>query len=372
MKKLLKLNITFIIILISFICCSKKSGTVSSPNSPSTPIDPFNIALGSLVTSGITTSDGWGSAYYLPTPLNLSTTGGWTDSVTVSRDGLALYFAYSRRDAEEYLYNNRNEVINGAARTTENTSKYMQIFKATLGVSGWSVAYSSANYSDQIDLGAQAINSIQDSMLFTSYAPSGQKIKYSQLVNGSWQLVGDLSSPVNGSASNGSCKDDNPFIIGNITSGTVYWQSIRTSVDGTDCADQNHKIRYYMATVTNGVLSSAQLVPGISQSTSSDYEASFSEDKSKVYWTKVDSTQGIYSIYTADWNGSTYANARAIISINNFVPPYDNKIVDIGEPNVVEFSGGYLLYFRCVVALSTVNNNPSQRQLKMCVSKKLK
>ncbi len=244
----------------------------------------------------------------------------------------------------------------------------MQIFNAKLSSTGFSITYSTANYSNAVDLGGPAINSTKDYMLFTAYPVTGNKIKLAQLISGTWQVLGDLASPVNGS---GGCHDDNPFLIGNAASGTVYWQSRRSDLAGTSCRSDQLQ-RYYYATVTNGTLSGAQLVPGLSSSTSNDYEASFSEDKTKAYWIRADTAPAIFAIMTADWNGSAYSAVRPVISINNTTPPFDDKIVDIGEPNVVELPEGYLMYFRCVVALATSGGQPAQRQLRFCVSKKTK
>ena len=349
-----------------FVNCSKVEEEVPAGINS---LSAWNPPQGALVAGGITMGDAWGPAYYLASPINLTTNGGWTDSVTVSRDGASLYFAYSKRDGEQYLYNNGNVVVNGPARTSDNTSIYLQIFKADIGPNGYTISLSGANPSNAVDVAAEAVNSAQDLMAYTVY-PSGspQQIKLAQLTNGTWSQLGAMAAPVNGPA--GNCKDDNPFLIGNIASGTIYWQSLRNDLPGTDCSNQNHLIHIYSAIVTNGSMSSAQQVPGLYTATSKDYEASFSEDKSKAYWTRVDAPN--FGIYTADWNGASYANVRPIVSINNFSAPYDNRIVDVGEANVVELAQGSILYFRCVVALSTTSGNPSGRQLRICFSKKAK
>lgn len=351
---------------LMFINCSTKSSNSTSPTP--TVYDPWNPPVGEAVAGGLATAEGWSSPYFLAPPVNQTTDGGWTDSVAVSRDGRRLFFAYSKRNGEQYLFNGGTEVIDGPARTTENNTKYLQIFYSDLTETGFSVTYSQANGSDSVDLAAPAINADQDLMSYTEYG-GAQLIKLAAFSGGAWTQLGNVAAPVNGVAGT-NCKDDNSFLIGNATSGTIYWQSRRVDIQGTDCSNPSNRERIYFATVLNGAVSAAQEVPGLYTATSRDYEASFSEDQSKAYWTRVDGAS--FGIYTADWNVNSFTNARPIIWINNFSAPWENKIVDIGEPNVVELSEGYVMYFRCLVALGTSGGQPSNRQFKICVSKKNK
>ncbi len=367
-----KISIYFVFLLL-FISCGKESGTLTSAKSngptSSTTYSEYNPPTGAIVGEGLSVAEGWSQPYYLAEPLNYSSTGGWLDSITISRNGKKIYFAYSRRNANEYLYNNGNEVIDGPAMTAENTTKYLQLFTADITSSGFNIAYSPANFSSTIDSASLSVNGTEDLMTYTAYSTGVQKIKLAQFSSGTWSQLGDLSTPVNGAAGVG-CRDDNSFIIGNITSGEIYWESRRVNIAGTDCSNTSNKRKIYKATITSGSIGAAQLVSGLSTGTSDDYEPSFLEDKSKAYWVRVDGSS--FGIYTADLSGATYINPRPIIYLNNFSPPYDNKIVDVGEPNVFEHSTGYVMYFRCVVALGTSGGNPSNRQLKFCVSKKSK
>ena len=329
-----------------------------------------NPPLGDEVGPSLTVAAGWSAPRYLKGLPNLDNDGGWTDSVTVSRDGNTLYFGYSKRNAFQFLFKNGNEVIDGQSLTADHNTKFLQVFEAELGPSGYQVTRSGSNPSDAIDVAAVAINEAKNIALYTIYSidPPGRRVHLSVRSGTSWTPAGALSEPVNTAAT--TCDDDNPFVIGSSTAGVVFWQSKRSDTQGGACSDLGAPIRIFRAPVANGTLGSPQLVDGIASAGSKDYEASFAEDFSRAYWVKVDATS--FSIRTADGDGQTYSNSSAVVSVVNFMPPYDGKIVDIGEPNVVSLPTVDVMYFRCGVARSTVAGNASDIQLKICVTKRVK
>ena len=375
-KKLLSLSgIVMSTLVIFFTNCSSKSSdstlaVTPTPPLPQTVYTAWEPLLDSEIAGGITTFEGWSTPRFVSAPVNYPQLGGWTDSVTVSRDGLHLFFGYTKNDYSIFETTFALQPT-GPSRTSENTTDSFQIFEASLQSTGFSVAYHPVNPGPTVWPASPGVNATQDVMAYTTFqfTPSYRtEILLARKVSGSWQQLGSLAAPVNGL---GHCDDDNAFIIGDMNNATIYFESKRTNLAGTTCGS---KIRLYYSTVTNGALSPAQEVPGVngtgSDSTDTDTQIALSENKSTAYWTSIRDNK--YGFFTADWNGTTFGNVRPMMLTNTFTPPFLNKIVRLGEPSITELPEGHIMYFMCAIAKEEGPSGPSQIQMRICFSKKPK
>ncbi len=95
MKKI----VSIIFILAVFSACKKSQTASSSPsNNSNTSFTAWNPPLGESVPGGIVLAEGWSTPKLVASPVNYAQNGGWSDSVSVSRDGLTLYFGYTPVD----------------------------------------------------------------------------------------------------------------------------------------------------------------------------------------------------------------------------------------------------------------------------------
>ncbi len=369
----------------AFVNCSN-SGSDSPPTPPivvpppdsGLSFDSWNIPTQDTPMLGLSTAEGWSTPKLVGSPVNFLADGGWTDSVTTTRDGLELYFAYGRGDGHRFLFVDNAMVQTGPKRTDSVDTDYLQLYKATLSSKGYAISHVDVGLGSET-LGAPAVNATKDLMAFVSYSGPSRKIKIAGLnTEGTAQFVLNADAPINNPGNLSGCHDDNPFIRGTINSGIIYWQSRRTDAAGVNCPLETDKAapsRYFYSVITNGVASAPHAIPGLDVVGGSTYEASFSENGTSAYWVRVKGNpDGIFGIMTADSSdGLNFSNPRPLIWISNFSPNWDGRVSDIGEPNVVETSQGSVMFFRCLIAKGPdVNNKPANQQFKICVSKKNK
>jgi len=308
--------------------------------------------------------DGWTDLRVLPAPVNVD--GGWTDSVAVTPDGCHLWFGYSRNDFTEFFAGVNqmppHVVLDPSGPVRPGmTGTTFQIFRADLSSAGWSETYWSNN--DPAKLFASAsVNAAQDLLVFSNFvgAASISELQYSALSNGAWSAPTPLphyaASPAPGEVGiNTSCDggDDNGFIIGSLAAQvTLFWESRRSSPDGSACGSNRH---LYRSIYTSGVgWSAIAPIPGLNELAapeSDDSQVSFAPDASDAYWTSIRSYQGVptYGIFTAHLDGSSYAGAHPIV-VPTSMSPFANKLVILGELNVATLPQGRIGYFMCGVA----------------------
>jgi len=365
-----------VILIIFFLAlgnaCKKSTGTSSAvPTTTKTTYSAWNPPLGDSIPGGIILAEGWSTPKLVASPVNYTQNGGWSDSVTVSRDGKTIYFGYTPVDY--FIFETTQAMqTTGPVRTSDQTTNAFQIYQATITSTGFTLSKHPANVSASTWAASQGINLDQDLMAFTTFvfSPSYKtEIYLAQKSGNNWNQLGALGSPVNGS---GHCEDDNPFIIGNLTSATVYFESKRTDLAGTTCGNRT---RIYYTEFSNGSYSNAALVPGINGTGNGQYDVDTQfavlENKQTAFWTSI--RNNTYAIHTADWSVNTFTNVRPILTISATSPPYANKIVRIGEPSVAELTEGYVMYFTCGIAQGdTAGNDPDNIQLRICFSKKAK
>lgn len=367
----MKIHILLIFFLCTFLSCKKASVNNSSQTVTNANYSAWNPPLGEEIPGGVVLYEGWSAPKLVASPVNYSQNGGWSDSVTVSRDGLNIYFGYTPVD---YFIFESTQVMQatGPVRTVDQTTDAFQIYQAVLGSRGFTVTKHPANVSASVWAASQAVNSPQDLMAFVTFifTPSYRtEIFLAQKNGATWNQLGALASPVNGT---GHCNDDNPFVIGNLTSATVYFESKRNDLAGTTCGTRT---RIFYSEFSNGTFSNAALVPGVNGAGAgtddTDNQFAILENKQTAFWTSI--RNNTYGIYTADWSGGTFQNVRPAMLLSAFAPPFLNKIVRIGEPSVAELPEGYIMYFTCGIALGdTVSNEPANIQMRICFSKKSK
>lgn len=333
--------------------------------------DAWNPPLGEAVQN-LTLTDGWTDARVVAAPVNTAGNGGWTDSVTVSRDGTRLYFAYTKWDYFVFESSQRF-VPTGPDRSAAFTGNEMQIYQADLGPSGWTVAHHPANSTSREITGAMGLNSAQDTMVFNTYhlKPAYHTIMRLATNKGdSWTQSGPLPAPINSTA---GCLDDNGFLVGSLSSGaTLYFESTRTDLNGSRCSKSQDR-HLYFATYQSGTWSAVQAVPGVNTTAArdNDMQPFLLEDKSKIFWLGNRPSQGKYGLFTADWNGRSYANPRMVIGISTFSAPWAKKVVRIGEPNVAVLPQGSVMYFMCGIAAGdNARREPDNIQYRVCFARK--
>jgi hypothetical protein len=331
--------------------------------------DAWNPPLGEPVRN-LTLTEGWTDARLVAQPVNTPGTGGWTDSVTASRDGKRLYFGYTKWDYFTFE-STQKFAPTGPDRTSSYSGNELQIYQADLGSSGWTISHHPINLGVNISAASMGLNSAEDVMVYNTYEFKPTYRTGMQLATRSgnaWSRRGPLPAPINSSA---GCLDDNGFIVGSLSSGaTLYFESTRSTLNGSRCGKDRH---LHFATYQNGAWSDVQAVSGANSTSAGDNDQQpfLSEDRSRIYWLASRLAQGKYGIFTAEGNGRSFSNARMIIGISTFKAPWANKVVRLGEPNVVMLPQGLAMYFMCGIALGdTKRGEPDNIQYKVCFARK--
>ena len=368
-----KLNIVIYILPLLILCfayvnCSSnsnESGQAISPQPNVLKVDPWNAPVGELV-AGAQLADGWTDLRLLPAPVNVK--GGWTDSAAISNDGMSLYFAYARFSFSDIIdkgiYN-----MNGPLRSGMS-GDYMKNFRADLTSDGWVINYLSTNGNINQNEGSLSTNAAQDLQVFAKFDSSIRPlatIYYSaKNSNGAWSTPQKFDSPVN----NPKCSNDNPFIIGSISTGVdIYFDSDRADLDCTARGTKKH-IYHSFFNPKLGTYTALEKVAGVNglAAGDEDYQPFISQDKKHFYWTGTRASA--YAIFSADLYGTSFLNTRPVVQ-PNYNAPYTGKLVFIGESNIVETSQGYLMYMICGIATNEVGITHGA-ELKICRAKKSK
>jgi hypothetical protein len=333
------------------------------------PYDAWNPPLGDAVQN-LTMAEGWTDARLVAAPVNVAGNGGWTDSVTASRDGKRLYFGYTKWDY--FIFESTQKFVpKGAERTAGYSGNDLQIYQADLSPSGWSVSRHPANPGPDISAASMGLNGTEDLMVYNSYQFTPKystTMRMATKAGNAWTQRGAIPAPINSPA---GCLDDNGFIVGSLSAGaTLYFESTRAALNGSTCGKDRH---LYSANYQGGAWSGVKAVAGVNSNAAGDNDMQpyLSEDQARIYWQGSRPSQGKYGLFTADWNGREYANARMIIGIRTFTAPWANKVVRIGEPNVVVLPQGSVMYFMCGIALGdTSRGAPDNIQYRVCFARK--
>lgn len=318
----------------------------SGNNGSSGTTEPWNETLGDAV-QGVTLSDGWSDLRVLPAPVNIA--GGWTDSVAISNDGRTLYFTYTRYEFADII-DNVGLNVTGEARPGM-TGNAMKNFKAIFENGAWAVqSQLPAPFNSDANTWESSLspNSTEDLMIWSRWDSSLTKatlyFRYKQ-DDGTWTAAQMLPSPVN----NPNCSNDNGFVVGSVATGVdIYWESDRTDLSCTAGGAKKHIYHSHFNPASNS-FSAATLVAGVNGTEPQDEDMQFfmTADKKQVYWTAIRSN--FYGLYTAEFVGSAYMNARPVAQ-GNTVSPFTGKLTFLGEINVTETSQGWLAYFMCGIA----------------------
>src|SRR6266702_1522897 len=349
-----------ILLVAVFTACSK--GSTDNP----APVDPWNAPVGAPI-AGVTLLDGWTDLREVPAPVNIS--GGWTDSVAVSADGTSLFFGYGRWDFPEF-YNSNSKVLDPTGPVRPGmTGNNFKMFRADLGINGWTVSFVPFNGAPDVDEFAASPNLAEDVIVFSRFVGGTGDIYYTLKTGDTWStpVAFPPSPPINT-----PCNDDNPFVVGSLTTGgTVYFESNRVDAAATACGSIRHIYYTEYSPAGGGSFSPVQLVPGLNGSGVADEDTQpfITPDKSKAYWTGIRSAA--YGVFSADLSGGNYINVHPI-ALPTFVPPFAGKTVLIGEANVAEVPQGWLMYMMCGIAQSESGGQPRDVQLKVCVARKLR
>ena len=318
----------------------------------------------------LTLNEGWTDARLVAAPVNVPGNGGWTDSVTASRDGKRLYFGYTKWDYFTFE-STQKFATTGRDRTANYSGNELQIYQADLTPGGWSVHHHPINATSKLSMASMGFNSSEDLMVFNTYQFTPvyrTTMRMAARSNNAWTDMGALPAPINSSA---GCLDDNGFVVGSLSGGAqLFFESTRRSLNGSACGKDRH---LHSATYRNGAWSEVQEVIGVNSTGSgdSDMQPFVSEDKAKIYWLGSRPSQGKYGLFAADWNGRGYGNARMIIGIRTFTKPWAGKVVRIGEPNVVVLPQGSVMYFMCGIAMGdTWRGAPDNIQYRVCFARK--
>lgn len=351
-----------------------KISSVAAPVALATnagPYDAWNPPLGEVVQN-LTLTEGWTDARLVAAPVNTAGNGGWSDSVTVSRDGKRLYFAYTKSDY--FIFESSLKFVStGPDRTSDFSGIEMQIYQADLGPSGWLVRYHPINVPPPVFTGSPGLNSAEDLMVYNTYqiTPSYRTtMRLAAKVNNAWTQRVPLPAPINSPA---GCLDDNGFLVGSLAGGaTLYFESTRTVLNGTTCGKTKDR-HLYFATYQAGAWSDVQAVPGVNSRAAGDNDMQpfLLEDKSRIFWMANRPSQGKLGFFTADWNGRTFENQRMVIGISTFSAPWAKKVVRLGEPNIAVLPQGSVMYFMCGIALGdTAGGAPDNIQHRICFARK--
>ena len=330
------------------------------------PVDPWNAPVGAPI-AGVTLSDGWTDLREVPAPVNIS--GGWTDSVAVSASGTTLFFGYGRWDFPEF-YNSNSTVFNPTGPLRPGmTGDYFKMFRADLGINGWTVSYVPFNGASTVDEFAASPNVAEDVIVFIRFVGGTGDIYYTLKTADTWSTPIALPSfpPINT-----PCNDDNPFVVGSLAAGlTLYFESNRVDPGGTTCGSIRHVYYTEYSPAGGGSFSAVQLVPGLNGAGASDEDTQpfVTPDKSKAYWTGIRSAA--YGVFSADLSGGNYVNVHPV-AVPTSASPFTGNTVLIGEANVAEVPQGWLMYMMCGIAQSESGGQPRDVQLKVCVARKLR
>lgn len=349
---------------------SDSTGGDLAPAQPP-PYDAWNPPLAGPVQN-LALAEGWTDARLVAAPVNVPGRGGWTDSVTVSRDGRRLYFGYTKWDYFTFESSQKFSTT-GRDRTPAYSGNELQIFQADLTPTGWTVSHHPVNATSKLSMASMGLNSREDAMVFNTYQFSpGYRttMRLATRAGGSWSDAGALPPPINSSA---GCLDDNGYIVGTLAGGaTLYFESTRRKLDGSSCGKERH---LYFASYRDGAWSGVQEVAGVNSTGKgdSDMQPFLSEDLSRIYWLGSRPSQGKYGLFAADGNGRSFANARMVVGIRTFTKPWAGKVVRIGEPNVAVLPQGMVMYFMCGIAEGdTWRGEPDNIQYRVCFARKPK
>jgi WD40-like Beta Propeller Repeat len=360
-------------LLLALASCQGNATTATEATAPSASVNPWDAPVGDPV-QGATLSDGWHDLRIVPAPVNVD--GGWTDSVAVTPNGKHLYFAYTQNDFTEFFYD--FTVDPSGPLRTGMTDPWFHIFRADLTADGWVVTYhplnSPQNGSTLYGQASASPNAAGDLIVYSQFDSTGKAaLNYSTLSGGTWAAPIDLNAAASPMLINPGCQGgaDNGFVIGSVdTQVTVVWES---RFDYVGACGTKHHLWWTTYTAADGSWTPVSLIPGLNDipNDSDDSQPSFTPDGRTAFWSSYGATRA-YGIYTADWDGSSYANVRPIV-LTNITPPYTGTMVLVGEANEAPLPEGDLLYLMCGIANSESvdgNNFPNDVTLKVCVARK--
>jgi hypothetical protein len=345
--------------VLALVGCSQIAASDSS-------FSAYDAPCGNPVL-GATLGDGWTGLCEVPAPVLVS--GGWTDSVSVTPDGLSLYFGYSRTDFGQFMDSNgvtRNPT--GPLRTGMSGSAF-KMFRADLSISGWSIQYLPFNGNSAVDEASASANAAGTAVVFSRFDGSGvASLYYTTLSGSTWATPVAFPTAPAINTTNTSCTNDNAFIVGTVTGGfTLYFESNRNDLAGTACRGDGKNRLYFVTYNSMTGFSSPQAVPGLDAGAvnENDVQISLTQDKQTVYFTR--STNTAYGIFTGTWNGASFTGVHQIVT-PNFAGPFTGTLGLIGEANVAITSKGSLLYMMCGIAQSEANaHDPA---IRVCFAKK--
>jgi hypothetical protein len=353
---------------------SAGSGGSSGGSDAGNEDQAWNAPVGDAVV-GVTLYDGWQDLRMVPAPVNVS--GGWTDSVAVTPDGLHLYFGYSRYDFTKFFKSVKagGPVVldpSGPPRTGM-TGNAFKIFRADLESGAWTVSFHPVNDPNGDISEASASPSAGGDLLVWSRFDAGgvATLFLSNFSGGKWgpplELPAGTPVKINGGCSDGG--DDNGFWLGSPGGKmTLVWESHRATPDASTCGKERHLYRSAYDGVT---WSSIEPVPGLDIfGGSDDSQVSFSPDAKNAYWTSVRLVNATptYGLFTADFDGAAYTNVR-LVATPIVTPPYTGNVVILGELNVADLPEGKIGYFMCGIAQS---EDPNEIALSVCRMRKPK
>lgn len=326
-------------------------------------MDPWNAPLGARI-QGATLHDGWRDLRELPTPVNVS--GGWTDSVMVTRDGRRLYYGYARYDFWQFYLSVSTPTGGGVQLVPTGPSRpgmtgdAFKIFQADLTSQGWAQTFHPVNGDPSLSEASAAVNLNEDLLVFSRF-PTGlpRAVYYSSKTAAGW------STPAAVPDVNSACDDDNGFVVGDLQSGTTfYFESTRVDNAATSCGSAHRLFRTHFP--PSGPPTPIEPVPGLAGG--DDAQPFVSPDQQEIYFTSV--RNGFYGVFTADRQGNgDYGNIRPVVT-GTTAPPYSGRLVLMGEANIARVPQGELMYLMCGIAESESGGYPTDVRLAVCVARR--
>lgn len=326
-------------------------------------IDPWNAPQGAPVLGGLL-HDGWRDLREAPPPVNVS--GGWTDSVFVTRNGRRLLYGYSRYDFWAFYLSVSTPTVAGVQFVPSGpfrpgmTGDAFKIFQADLRPDGWRQTFHPINSDPDLSEASAAVNTAEDLMVFSRF-PTGlpRAVYYSSKTTAGW------STPAPVPGINSACDDDNGFVIGDLQRGTTfYFESTRVDPAASACGAQHRLFRAHFP--PGAPHTGVSLVPGLAGG--DDSQPFISPDQKQIYWTSV--RDGQYGVFTADLqpNGD-YGDIRPVLT-GTTAPPFAGRLVLMGEANIARVPQGELMYLMCGIAESESGGYPTEVRLAVCVARR--
>jgi hypothetical protein len=313
-------------------------------------LDPWNQPLGSAL-AGVTLADGWTDLRALPAPTQI--TGGWTDSLFATPDGLHLRFAYQPVDFFDFINGSGASVLTGPELAGDPSTTF-QLFDATLTGSGWTIAADPVDVTT-VTMASPASNASDDLLVLTEFdGPS--RLYYASL---------PASTPAPIPIGSGAANDDNAKIYGELaTSVAIYFESNRGS---------NAQRTLYTTTYAGSAFTPVTQLTGIATATSDDSQPFLTADQQTLYFTSVRGAQ--YGVFAATRQpDGSWANSHGVALATTDSTMFAGNVTYIGEASIVEAPEGELLYMMCGVAEnlhgSATYGNANDVALVPCVARR--